>query len=96
MHPSTRRPYILSISGGKDISIEKLQVLIPTASLTRADWWHQNGISHAFVLQFNSNEDRDYYVDSDPVHQAFKEAAGAIVEKTIVVDFQDGVFTKTE
>ncbi|KAF1946164.1 stress responsive A/B barrel domain-containing protein [Clathrospora elynae] len=80
VHPSTMRPYILSVSGGKDISIENLQ----------------NGFSHAFTLQFFTNEDRDYYVDLDPVHQAFKEAAGAVVEKTLVIDFQDGVFTKME
>lgn len=54
----------------------------------------QNGISHAFVVQFRSNADRDYYVNEDPVHKAFKEAAGAVVEQTIVVDYQDGVFTK--
>lgn len=76
MHPSTRRPYIISVSGGKDISTENLQ----------------SGVSHAFVLQFHSNEDRDYYVNEDPAHQAFKFAAGAVVEKTIVVDYQDGVF----
>ncbi|KAF2845749.1 hypothetical protein T440DRAFT_472392 [Plenodomus tracheiphilus IPT5] len=76
VHPSTRRPYIISISGGKDISIEKLQ----------------SGVSHAFVLQFHSNADRDFYVNEDPAHQAFKAAAGAVVEKTIVVDYQDGVF----
>lgn len=50
-------------------------------------------MSHAFILQFSSNEDRDYYVNQDPVHQAFKDAAAAAVEKTLVVDFQDGVFT---
>ncbi|KAH9876042.1 hypothetical protein J1614_003920 [Plenodomus biglobosus] len=76
VHPSTRRPYIISVSGGKDISTENLQ----------------SGVSHAFVLQFHSNEDRDYYVNEDPAHQAFKLAAGAVVEKTIVVDYQDGVF----
>jgi hypothetical protein len=53
-------------------------------------------MSHAFVLQFYSNEDRDYYVNKDPAHQAFKDAAGAVVEKTLVVDFQDGIFTKKE
>ncbi|KAF2127439.1 hypothetical protein P153DRAFT_368731 [Dothidotthia symphoricarpi CBS 119687] len=78
IHPSTQRPYIFSLSGGKDISIEKLQ----------------NGISHAFVLQFYSNADRDYYVNEDPVHQTFKEAAGAVVQQTLVVDYQDGVFTE--
>ncbi|KAJ4315193.1 hypothetical protein N0V94_006072 [Neodidymelliopsis sp. IMI 364377] len=77
IHPDTRRPYILSITGGKDISIEGLQ----------------NGMSHAFILRFNSNEERDYYVKEDPAHQAFKDAAAAVVEKTLVVDFQEGVFT---
>ncbi|KAF2625329.1 hypothetical protein BU25DRAFT_412765 [Macroventuria anomochaeta] len=77
VHPDTRRPYILSITGGKDTSIEGLQ----------------NGISHAFVLRFSSEEERDYYVKEDPAHQAFKDAAAAMVEKTIVVDFQEGVFT---
>ncbi|KAF1835094.1 stress responsive A/B barrel domain-containing protein [Decorospora gaudefroyi] len=78
VHPQTLRPYIVSISGGKDISTEKLQ----------------DGISHAFVLQFHSIEDRDYYVDEDPVHKAFKEAASSVVKKAIVVDYQNGVFTK--
>ncbi|KAF3007883.1 hypothetical protein E8E13_010964 [Curvularia kusanoi] len=76
VHPDTHRPYILSITGGIDTSIEGLQ----------------NDISHAFILKFSSSEERDYYVKSDPAHQAFKEAAATVVEKTIVVDFQEGVF----
>ncbi|EOA92207.1 uncharacterized protein SETTUDRAFT_153173 [Exserohilum turcica Et28A] len=76
-HPATLRPYIVSIAGGKDISTENLQ----------------NGISHAFVLQFHSVEDRDYYVNEDPAHKAFKEVAAAAVERATVVDFQNGVFT---
>ncbi|CAE7193601.1 hypothetical protein P3342_009470 [Pyrenophora teres f. teres] len=76
IHPATRRPYVVSISGGKDISTENLQ----------------NGVSHAFVMQFHSIVDRDYYVNDDPVHKAFKESAGMAIEKTIVVDYQDGVF----
>ncbi|KAF2797937.1 hypothetical protein K505DRAFT_297450 [Melanomma pulvis-pyrius CBS 109.77] len=77
IHPSTRSPYIISIAGGKDISTED----------------SQNGITHAFILQFFSNEDRDYYVDEDPVHQDFKAAAASVLEKAQVIDFQDGVFT---
>jgi len=53
----------------------------------------QEGISYAFIVQFDSNEDRDYYVNDDPVHQAFKYAAGKHLEKAVVVDFQEGVFT---
>jgi hypothetical protein len=47
-------------------------------------------------LQFHSIEDRDYYVDDDPVHKAFKDAAAAVVEKAVVVDYQNGVFTNME
>lgn len=50
-------------------------------------------MSHVFIVQFASNDDRNYYVNDDPVHQAFKDAAEKYVEKTVVVDFQAGVFT---
>jgi hypothetical protein len=63
------------------------------ADRLQSDLFHQNGISHAFVLQFHSIEDRDYYVNNDPVHKAFKEAAAPALEKAIVVDYQNGVFT---
>jgi hypothetical protein len=49
-------------------------------------------MSHAFILQFFSKEDRDYYVNHDPVHLAFKEATAPVVESAQVVDFLDGVF----
>jgi hypothetical protein len=77
VHPDTRRPYIVSVTGGVDTSIEHAQ----------------DGLSHAFILRFTSKDDRDYYVKDDPAHQAFKEAAAAVVEKTVVLDFQEGVFT---
>lgn len=44
------------------------------------------------MIQFNSNEDRDYYVNKDPAHQAFKKEAGPFIEKAVVVDFQEGIF----
>lgn len=96
VHPSTRSPYILSISGGKDNSIEDAQVRAHAGSPDTSELTNfiQNGITHAFILQFYSNEDRDYYVDEDPVHQAFKKVAALVLEKAQVIDFQDGVFTK--
>jgi len=44
------------------------------------------------VVDFASVEDRDYYVDRDPSHDAFKESIGDLVENVIVVDFTDGTF----
>ncbi|KAF2204255.1 hypothetical protein GQ43DRAFT_365022 [Delitschia confertaspora ATCC 74209] len=75
-HPVTGKQYIKYISGGLDNSKEGLQ----------------NGMTHAFVLQFENTEDRDYYVDEDPAHAAFKKQAAAILEKSQVIDFKDNVF----
>lgn len=52
----------------------------------------KNGITHAFVVEFASAEDRDYYVQKDPVHQDFVRSLDGIVEKAQVIDFTDRVF----
>ncbi|OCK78967.1 hypothetical protein K432DRAFT_444246 [Lepidopterella palustris CBS 459.81] len=76
IHPTSQKPYIVSSSGGTDNSPEGLQ----------------NGITHAFVVEFASAEDRDYYVTEDPSHQAFVKSIGDVVEKAQVVDFTGGAF----
>ncbi|OTB20774.1 hypothetical protein K445DRAFT_92800 [Daldinia sp. EC12] len=76
IHPTTRKQYIKALTGGKDISIEGAQ----------------NGITHAFVAEFESLEDRNYYVNQDPFHAEFKSYMVPRVEKFIVVDFAEGVF----
>ncbi|KAK0663012.1 putative stress responsive A/B barrel domain protein [Cercophora samala] len=76
LHPTSHTPYIKSIKGGKDNSPEGLQ----------------NGITHGFVVEFSSVDDRDYYVSTDPSHLAFVQSIGALVEKAIVVDFVDGLY----
>ncbi|KAK4221162.1 dabb-domain-containing protein [Podospora fimiseda] len=76
VHPASNTPYIKSLKGGKDNSTEGLQ----------------NGITHGFVVEFESVEDRDYYVATDPAHQAFVKSIGDVVIKAIVVDFEDGVY----
>ncbi|KAJ5458070.1 hypothetical protein N7475_009458 [Penicillium sp. IBT 31633x] len=75
IHPSSQKPYITSASGGKDNSPEGIQ----------------NGITHAFVVEFASAEDRDYYVQSDPVHREFIKSLDGLVEKAQVIDFTNGV-----
>ena len=52
----------------------------------------QHGITHAFVVEFASAEDRDYYVDKDPAHLAFVKSVGGVLEKAQAVDVTDGVF----
>ncbi|RHZ67972.1 Dabb family protein [Aspergillus thermomutatus] len=76
IHPTTQQPYIKTSAGGKDNSIEGLQ----------------NGITHVFVVEFENEDDREYYVRTDPAHQAFVRSLDGVVEKAQVVDFTPGVF----
>lgn len=54
----------------------------------------QNGITHVFVSEFDSEEDRQYYLEEDPAHLAFVKDIAGIVGKGQVVDFTPGVFLR--
>lgn len=49
-------------------------------------------MTHRFVVEFASLEDRDYYVTKDPAHQAFVKTLNGVVEKPTVLDFTDGLY----
>lgn len=44
------------------------------------------------MVEFATDEDRDYYVKEDPVHQAFIGSLSGVVETAQVIDFTPGVF----
>ncbi|KAH6874868.1 stress responsive A/B barrel domain-containing protein [Thelonectria olida] len=46
--------------------------------------------THAFITEFASIEDRDYFVNEDPAHKALKYNLEHIVSSSIEVDFTDG------
>ncbi|KAF3770780.1 hypothetical protein M406DRAFT_34253 [Cryphonectria parasitica EP155] len=69
----TKQPYMQVTSGGKDNSVEGLRV--------------QQGFQYAFVMEFESTADRDYYAKSDPAHQAYVKTYMPIFEKVIVFDY---------
>lgn len=48
-------------------------------------------MTHAFVLEFASQLDLDYYLTKDPVHLEFSRLAGPLIEDSVVVDIKDGV-----
>ena len=50
-----------------------------------------NGITHAFVVEFGNEADREYYCHRDPSHLAFVKGVVELVEKVQVVDFTHGV-----
>jgi len=77
--PSSGRKYIRDSVGGKDCSIER----------------KQDGLTHAFVVYFDSIADRDYYVRDDPAHRAFVETLEGVTKKpreAVVMDFEPGKF----
>lgn len=52
----------------------------------------QGGFTHGFVVDFASVEDRDFYISSDPVHQAFSEKNRPRFDDVRVIDYEKGVY----
>ncbi|OCL04643.1 hypothetical protein AOQ84DRAFT_415718 [Glonium stellatum] len=59
LHPSTRKPYMKSMRMGKNRSWEP----------------YSKGMTHGFVLEFEDQDDLNYYLTQDPVHKAFSQTA---------------------
>lgn len=76
IHPQTQKPYVKMGIGGRDNSPEGLQ----------------GGITHAFVSEFENEQDREYYLHKDPAHLAFVSGLDGIVSKAQVIDFTPGTF----
>ncbi|PNY27358.1 Uncharacterized protein TCAP_02718 [Tolypocladium capitatum] len=51
----------------------------------------EDGLTHAFVVEFQSQEDRDYYVRQDPAHNAFVENVLQKLVQARIMDFSPGV-----
>lgn len=43
-------------------------------------------------MEFENEEDREYYCFEDPVHQEFVKDAGPMLENHTVLDFEPDVF----
>ncbi|KAI2616785.1 dabb-domain-containing protein [Hypoxylon sp. NC1633] len=76
IHPTTQKTYVKVIGGGKDNSPEGLQ----------------NGITHGFIMEFENEDDRKYYLEKDPTHLGFIASVKDILDRIQVVDFTPGVF----
>lgn len=53
----------------------------------------QHGISHIFVVEFEKEADRDYYVKEDQAHLRFVKNIGPFVTRAQVLDFVPGVLS---
>ncbi|KAI1207847.1 dabb-domain-containing protein [Annulohypoxylon truncatum] len=76
IHPTSQKPYVKVLGGGKDNSLEG----------------RQDGMTHAFILQFENDEDRKYHVEKDAAQLEFAASSRDIIEKAQVIDFAPGVF----
>ncbi|EHK27201.1 uncharacterized protein TRIVIDRAFT_34890 [Trichoderma virens Gv29-8] len=76
LHATTKAPYIKSVTGGINNSPEG----------------RNNGLTHGFSFEFNSLEDRAYYLKEDPAHLGLVGKAVPLVEKLTVFDYETGVF----
>ncbi|KAL6907055.1 stress responsive A/B barrel domain-containing protein [Trichoderma evansii] len=72
----TKTPYIKSITGGINSSPEGFT----------------NGYTYGFVVEFNSAEDRDYYVKQDAAHRSLVDGALPYIQQLCIVDYTPGVF----
>ncbi|KAF4618419.1 hypothetical protein G7Y89_g14884 [Cudoniella acicularis] len=80
LHPTTKTPYVKSAIGGKQNSPEGLG----------------GGITHAFIEEFENEEDRKYYLEKDPAHLAFVKSVGGVVKRAQVVDFTPGIISGSD
>lgn len=76
----SKAAYILEVSGGRDTSPEGAA----------------KGYEHSFIATFASEEDRDFYVNDDPVHDAFKQTLAGKLKEVFVFDFTPGQFEACE
>jgi hypothetical protein len=63
------KPYMKSMRMGKNRSWEPFS----------------KGMTHGFVLEFENQDDLDYYLTKDPVHLEFSRQAGPLLEDSVVV-----------
>jgi len=72
IHPSTGKPYMLSLTCGADLDAENM---------------FNGGFTHALCMVFASKEDLRYYSMEDPVHTEFVNATiDTVWSKWICID----------
>ncbi|KAF7559757.1 hypothetical protein G7046_g4398 [Stylonectria norvegica] len=85
IHPILEGPYIRSIHGGKNFS--------PFGLHSSTDG-SQSGVTHAFVVEFEAVEHREYWLERDAAHLEFEKNVRPMLETApLVVDFDGGMFT---
>lgn len=50
----------------------------------------QRGMTHAFLMEFENEEDRKYYLERDPEHKSLVHCIRDAVEAVQLIDFIPG------
>ncbi|KAF2741020.1 hypothetical protein EJ04DRAFT_454396, partial [Polyplosphaeria fusca] len=74
VHPATQKRYIISSRGGRNNSVEG----------------RQGAFTHGFVMEFENEQDRRYYIYNDPSHLAFVASVSEIMQNSKILDFEPG------
>ncbi|CED84965.1 Stress responsive alpha-beta barrel [Phaffia rhodozyma] len=73
---TTDARYIVRLVGGKENSPE---------GMTR-------GLQEIFLVEFENDDDRQYYLHTDPAHDEFKKFVTPLVQEAVILDFNEGSF----
>ncbi len=49
-------------------------------------------MSHGFLIEFQNEADRDYFLNRDPAHKAFVEAIIPENNDFLTLDFTEGIY----
>lgn len=52
----------------------------------------QVDFSHGFIVEFESEEDRKYYLEKDEAHFEFARGLAVAVQEVGILDFKPGVY----
>jgi TFIIF-interacting CTD phosphatase-like protein len=92
LHPTSNKRYVKSMAGGINNSPEGHAVLFAHPQKSTVTDTCKAPQTHGFVVEFENDEDRDYYLNKDPAHLSFVKDNGPIMNSVKVLDFEPGKF----
>ena len=86
--------YIVAIDGGVNNSPEGMTKGMEVRPRLIPLVFDSDVSQHAYVVSFRNAAERDYYLDTDPAHQAFKASIPEKIVDAVVFDFESGQFAR--
>lgn len=61
-------------------------------AFTEVIFYDQVDFSHGFIVEFETEEDRKYYLEKDEAHLKFAKGLAVAVQEVGILDFEPGVY----